>query len=213
MFQSVNFECELAPNTRNTRIQRHRQLVSKRIAYFRAGTSHSACQVFPFIRGLPCDMCMLSRVAFFTKELLTVNLFGEDSITLSVLPSALGTWHCSRSKKNGSASTSTQTTTATHPPKAPVAHQNAHQKRTSRPHIKAHTNSHTKPHISTAHDGTESRTPTETAHLKRTWGTSKVCSSEVCSPKVWCSKVWGSKAAGTGRGFASDSLAPMAFQA
>ncbi len=83
MFQSVNFECELAPNTRNTRIQRHRQLVSKRIAYFRAGTSHSACQVFPFIRGLPCDMCMLSRVAFFTKELLTVNLFGEDSITLS----------------------------------------------------------------------------------------------------------------------------------
>ncbi len=28
-------------------------------------------------------MCMLSRVAFFTKELLTVNLFGEDSITLS----------------------------------------------------------------------------------------------------------------------------------
>ena len=118
MFQSVNFECELAPNTRNTRIQRHRQLVSKRIAYFRAGTSHSACQVFPFIRGLPCDMCMLSRVAFFTKELLTVNLFGEDSITLSVLPSALGTWHCSRSKKNGPASTSTQTTTATHPPKA-----------------------------------------------------------------------------------------------
>ena len=109
--------------------------------------------------------------------------------------------------------TSTHTTTATHPPKAPVAHQNAHQKRTSRPHIKAHTNSHTKPHISTAHDGTESRTPTETAHLKRTWGTSKVCSSEVCSPKVWCSKVWGSKAAGTGKGFASDSLAPMVFQA
>ena len=99
------------------------------------------------------------------------------------MPSALGTWHCSRSKKNGSASTSTQTTTATHPPKAPVAHQNAHQKRTSRPHTKAHTKSHTKPHISTAHDGTESRTPTETAHLKRTWGTSKVC-----SPKVWCSK-------------------------
>jgi hypothetical protein len=26
---------------------------------------------------------MLSRVAFFTKELLTVNLFGEDSLTLS----------------------------------------------------------------------------------------------------------------------------------
>ncbi len=65
-------------------------------------------------------------------------------------------------------------------------------------HQSAHQIAH-KPHISTAHDGTESRTPTETAHLKRTWGTSKVCSSEVCNPKVWCSKVWGSKAAGTGR--------------
>ncbi len=92
-----------------------------------------------------------------------------------VLPSALGTWHCSRSKKNGSASTSTQTTTATHPPKAPVAHQSAHQKRTSRPHTKAHTKSHIKPHISTAHDGTESRTSTETAHLKRTWGILETC--------------------------------------
>ena len=71
--------------------------------------------------------------------------------------------------------TSTHTTTATHPPKAPVAHQNAHQKRTSRPHTKAHTKSHTKPHISAAHDGTESRTSTETAHLKRTWGILETC--------------------------------------